>query len=150
MNYSFADRFYTIGDRLHRLMSIHSPRLPISRPEFFTMKAIVYLGKNHQKINTARLSDLLGVSKSAISQTINSMETKGYVRRILSTEDRRQPSVMLTESGLKMLESVKTDIYRKCALCFENFGEEKTTHFLQLLEELTAICEESQQETADK
>ena len=146
MDYSFADKFYTIGERLHRLMTQHVHLMAISKPEFFAMQTIAILKEKKQKINTAGLSEALGVSKSAISQTMNSIEEKGYITRTIDCEDRRQPMISLTDAGKEALMRGRESIYQNCMVCLDRFGKEKTEQFLTLLEELTTICEEQQKQ----
>lgn len=146
MDYSFADKFYTIGVRLHRLMTQHVHLMAISKPEFFAMQTIAILKEKKQKINTAGLSEALGVSKSAISQTMNSIEEKGYITRTIDCEDRRQPMISLTDAGKEALMRGRESIYQNCMVCLDRFGKEKTEQFLTLLEELTSICEEQQKQ----
>ncbi|MEO1034957.1 MAG: MarR family winged helix-turn-helix transcriptional regulator [Pseudomonadota bacterium] len=49
------------------------------------------------------LTEYLGATKGTVSQTINSLERKGLVRKRVAAEDRRAISVDLTRSGEKML-----------------------------------------------
>ena len=110
------------------------------------MQTIAILKEKKQKINTAGLSEALGVSKSAISQTMNSIEEKGYITRTIDCEDRRQPMISLTEAGREALMCGRENIYQNCMVCLDRFGKEKTEQFLTLLEELTSICEEQQKQ----
>lgn len=49
------------------------------------------------------LADYLGTTKGTISQTLKSLETKGYIRRVAGTKDRRVVRLELTEAGRGML-----------------------------------------------
>lgn len=49
------------------------------------------------------LADYLGTTKGTISQTLKSLEIKGFIRRIAGTKDRRVVRLELTEAGRVVL-----------------------------------------------
>ena len=141
MDYAFIDKFYTISERMRRIMAqrvhIHS----ITKQEFFMMQMIRWLEQEGKKVNTVRLSEALSVSKSAVSQMVNSLEDKCFVKRQLEAEDRRQPSIHLTERGCSMLTQEEASVYNGFFCIFDQLGEEKSNLFLSLLEDFAMLCE---------
>ena len=61
------------------------------------------------KCSSGKIADVLGLSSSNASKVIVSMEKKGLIDRIVGEEDRRQMHFILTEKGIKSLESFKCD-----------------------------------------
>ncbi len=49
------------------------------------------------------LADYLGTTKGTISQTLNSLELKGFIRRVAETKDRRMVRLELTQAGREVL-----------------------------------------------
>lgn len=146
MDCTFIDHFYTIIERLRRTMMTQPHSENMTKQEFFTMQVIGWLEEHHKKATTARLSQELTVSKSAVSQTVNSLESKGFVRRKLEATDRRQPSVHLTDQGQQALLQEKDTLYHQLFSIFGQMGEEKSRLFLDLLQDFTLLSEQFFQE----
>jgi DNA-binding MarR family transcriptional regulator len=64
---------------------------------------IVSIGTN-KNINITNLAKILGVSKSAVSQTITKLVKKGFVEKHLSPETENEVVLILTEKGQKVFE----------------------------------------------
>jgi MarR family transcriptional regulator, transcriptional regulator for hemolysin len=47
------------------------------------------------------MADMIGKNKSTILRLINSLETKGLVRRVVDFKDRRKNYLMVTKKGEK-------------------------------------------------
>lgn len=142
MDYAFIDRFYTISERMRRIMIQRKQVQNITRQEFSMLLDIRRLEQEGEKVNTARLSDVLSVSKSAVSQTINALEEKELLTRKPDPLDRRQPSIHLTDRGNSLLKLEETRVYSSFIPVFEHLGKENSVLFLQLLEKFAALCEE--------
>lgn len=138
-----ADQLYTMGEQLRRLLSLHEKKEGLKSPEFYTLLAISRFQEKNDCCTTGRLSEMLHVSKSAVSQTIHFLEEKALIFRTLDTADKRQPSIHLTEDGRKTLECAKETLRKRFQSVLEAFGEEKTDQFLSLLEELILVFEKA-------
>lgn len=55
------------------------------------------------KITTSNISDLLGITKPAISQALKKLEQGGYIKRKINNDDRRVVYVYLTKKGEQRL-----------------------------------------------
>lgn len=60
-----------------------------------------------QKYSSHELADILGLSNSNTSKVIKSVEKKGFIRRIVGKDDKRQMYFTLTAAGHKKIESIK-------------------------------------------
>lgn len=150
MDYAFIDKFYAIAERFRKLLSHQTLRHSMTKPEFFTMQMIRSLEIQGEKVNTARLSEELTVSKSAISQMVNSLENKSFVIRKLEAEDRRQPSIHLTDRGRHILTQEEITIYGNLCKVLENFGEERCTLLLDMLEDFAVLYEKAKHTAKEK
>ena len=84
--------------------------------------AFRYVGK---RLISTQLAQLLGITRSAVSQIVNRMEKDGVLRRIPDDVDRKIAYIELTESAL---ESYKEDLELSKAFigrAVEKYGEEK-------------------------
>jgi DNA-binding MarR family transcriptional regulator len=56
-----------------------------------------------QGVRLTELADWLAISKQACSQTVNQIETAGYLRRVTDPQDGRARIVQLTDKGVTLL-----------------------------------------------
>jgi MarR family transcriptional regulator for hemolysin len=66
------------------------------------------------QLSQERLAEQLDVGKAAVSRTVDSLESKGYVTRERRSEDKRTYSVMLTEAALSVgadIVAIYDDLY---------------------------------------
>ena len=57
--------------------------------------------------NPSMLSKEIGISISRISRVLNSLEKKGLIRRKISSQNKREITVNITESGSKKYSEIK-------------------------------------------
>lgn len=88
------------------------------------------------------LSELLEISKPAVSQMINSLEDKNFVERVTPKSDRRIVYVRLTEFGEKTLEKSFQEMYNKLNSYLEKMGEQDMETLVALLDKLHRIMSE--------
>ena len=143
MDNAFIDRFYTLADRLRRLLTQYSDIHDMTKQEFILMQLTHQLSNTNQKVNTAVLSEMLLVSKSAVSQMINNLEERGFLIRKADKSDRRKPSVELTSDGIDVLVSAEKTLHENLSLLFNQLGRDKSLLFLSLFEELLDFCDTS-------
>lgn len=58
---------------------------------------------------------LLSLNSSTVTGIINRLEKRGYVARISNEHDRRSKSIVLTASGLKLLDSTPNVLHERLA-----------------------------------
>jgi DNA-binding MarR family transcriptional regulator len=98
--------------------------------------AIVEVGRTEQ-ISLNELSDLLGLDKSTMSRTINSLVDGELAIREIHPEDRRYVTIELTEKGHLVFENIESsmEVYYKSIL--ESIPEDKREQVLESLKLLT-------------
>lgn len=85
------------------------------------------------------IADAFEVSRPATTQILNILEEKGYLSRSVQESDRRQVKIMPTKLGKKLLQDVKEKHLVSLEEVIDEFGEEKTSHMISLLEEFHEI-----------
>jgi len=96
-------------------------------------------------VTNSTLSELLEISKSAVSQMINALEDKAYVERLTTKNDRRLVYIRLTVSGEQRLEQQLQALLQRMAEIFDRMGREDTEDLLRLLEKLYLIVSDCSQ-----
>jgi len=94
------------------------------------------------EISPADLGGLLGVSKQAVSQLLDSLVLRGYVRRSTDAFDRRRSRLALTERGKAVAAVCRRAIDQVEQRITETVGEERVHHTRQTLEALIALASE--------
>jgi len=67
-------------------------------------EALRYIDRaNRYSASPSALAEYVGATKGTVSQTLISLESKGYVTRVRDNCDRRKVTLVLTEAGVAML-----------------------------------------------
>ena len=98
-----AERFWeavpTVWDRVREnLRSTATSRLNITVGQFHILRFI-----RHGKNTVGQLANSRQISRSAVSQSVEHLVEKGYIRRQERGEDRRYVRLELTEQGAELL-----------------------------------------------
>ena len=96
------------------------------------------------------LKDELGVSKSAISQMLSTLESEGLVRREIDPDDRRRIIVLPTDKTKALSEHLTDHMDELVETVIERFGAEKAETLLNLVEELTEVIKSIKEEDCTK
>jgi DNA-binding MarR family transcriptional regulator len=97
----YAERLAILIDRLARLSRELQYRDGLNPAQWETLR---YLAKaNRYSRSPSALAGYLGTTKGTASQTLISLESKGYVARNRCPEDRRQINLTLTPRGKELV-----------------------------------------------
>lgn len=106
-------------------------------------KASSCCGCGERGVCVSEIQRNLHISKPAVSQTLNSLEKKGYVTRAIDPVDRRKITVLLTQEGEKALSLAKRRYMESLDGVLDRFGSENVKNLLYLVNGLMDILEES-------
>lgn len=95
--------------------------------------------RGESNINPSMLSNHCGISRSAITQTLNSLEKKGFVKRILDDNDRRRFKVEITKKGMDIEREAYKNTKNNLNKIISNLGEEKAKELISLLKQTLEI-----------
>ncbi|BDD12996.1 hypothetical protein FUAX_54280 (plasmid) [Fulvitalea axinellae] len=70
------------------------------------------------------LMNLLSLNSSTISGILNRLEKRGYIARVSNEVDRRSKSIMLTASGIKLLEETPNVLHDRLADRLDKLSED--------------------------
>ena len=78
------------------------------QPSPLQFKILKYLFSNNDiEVNQKKLEEELGVNKSTISETLNTMEKQGLIKRVVSTTDERVKKIETTECSKERFAEMK-------------------------------------------
>lgn len=77
--------------------------------ESITNKQIILLGHvyEHGKLNTGEISEILGITPSAVSQMLGKLEKSGYIKRSINPNNRREIIVEMDARGNDYMRTSK-------------------------------------------
>jgi len=88
--------------------------------------------------NMSKLAQLLGVRPQTVTPIVDSLETGGWVRRVHSTEDRRESFLRLTPKGLRVIQSVRVSFFDKLGRALDEASPTSLAGAANVLEVATA------------
>lgn len=103
-----------------------------------------------QTVGIAQISRQLNISKPATTQSINRLEDKGVVERVILKSDRRSTSLKFTEKGLNLFQKEKKRVDDMMEEVVVRMGENDTVKFIELLDKFKVIFEEISEEYGEK
>jgi DNA-binding MarR family transcriptional regulator len=136
------EKVYKAIQKFKKISSFSEVFSDMSHSEFIMMKLIQDKTEEEKGVKISTLSSFLMISNPAVSQMINTLETKGYVERITTKNDRRVVYVTLTKLGEANLEKACQSFVRVASDILGKMGQEDTETLLRLLDKLYRIADE--------
>jgi len=90
-------------------------------------------------LNLADVSEVLGVSKQAASQLVDTLVVRGYVERIAHPEDRRRMTVGLTERGRSAAQEIRAAVEAVDAQLVDRVGADELAVARRVLGQLVEL-----------
>lgn len=94
-------------------------------------------------VTVSELSEFTQMTSSAVSQTVKSLEKKGYVVRTFNPADRRVVFVNASELGRQVLRQAAEDYMDYLDKITTALGKEDTDKLIELLEKLADVLPEN-------
>lgn len=99
--------------------------------------AIVEIGRK-RRMSLVDLADMLGLDKSTMSRTVNSLVSSGLVSRDLDNENRRYITIQLTEYGMTVFRRIEESMGKYYRSILSSIPADKRDQVLESLRLLTA------------
>lgn len=109
---SYGYHFNTIFTNIKRMMENRLKTYDVTHLQF---SILVNLYKNNVKTQKEMLQYVNG-DEANITRLINRLESKGFLKRVQSTEDKRKKHIVLTQSGI--------DLAQKTIACAQEVNNE--------------------------
>jgi len=144
---------------IHLMMNMRKLKPPfgieagLPQGEMMTLHKIAFMQFHaEQKLpedmdfSVSDIQEQLNISKPAVSQTLNSLEKKGLVKREISREDRRRITVRLTPEGNGRLLEFRRRADLMIDRIIERVGVAEMREFLDRCDNLMRISLEVREE----
>ncbi|MCI9079516.1 MAG: MarR family transcriptional regulator [Lachnospiraceae bacterium] len=126
-----------LGEELYNLLAEFLNRkmnrtvLDSIRGEYGVLRYLMYV---QDKISAGVLTEQLHVVPGRMTDILNSLEAKGFIKRQKSEQDRRRVVVCITESGRKEACQKREYIRNEYQGLFKILGRKDTEELIRLLE----------------
>ncbi len=113
---------------------------------------IRYLYENRDRdIFQKDIEKRFSIGRSTVTNTIQLMEKKGYIRRDAVESDARLKKVVLTEQGIELHNSMRKVSKELDARTLEGISDEELCTFFEVIEKLEKnLCEQQQERQQGK
>lgn len=107
------------------------------------LKAMTLLENNdHDSGINVFASDItveLHTSKAAVSQMLNSLEKRGYIRRDFNESNRRKIAIVLTPKGQQIVADTRREFLHLMSVVMERLGPDDTRTAIDLFDRFSDI-----------
>jgi len=134
-----------LAEVIHRFLHYYRPSIPGSPLKPHEIGMVIHI-QRYRRLRgkwpgPSAISEVMQVSRPAITATLNSLERQGYLCRILSPVDRRRFTVELTPLGQKLAQAAAREFCQTTQRIMTALGEEDSEKFQELLEKVILAME---------
>lgn len=91
-----------------------------------------YLAFEKDKATAGELSENLNVTTARVARILNSLETKGYIKRTEDNQDKRKTLVVITQNGESLAKKAKKEVIDKITKVIEEIGEKEAKEYIRI------------------
>lgn len=102
----------------------------------YDLKFLFFISFNNSPL-VNQLAEKLGLTNSTVSIRLNSLEEKGMIERIPSSEDRRKKNITLTPLGLKIVNLSRPNPMEHFLAVLNTLSDDEKEILLQLVKKMT-------------
>ncbi|MDE2001118.1 MAG: MarR family transcriptional regulator [Patescibacteria group bacterium] len=109
------ENFQALRNKMHTRLIAPARMCKVTQSQFFILAMIA----RHKEMTVGSISKQLNISSSAVTQLMDGLAAKGYVRRKASARDRRTLYLTLSPAGRKCMRQVRTKGMRVMETLFD-------------------------------
>lgn len=94
-------------------------------------------------VNPSNISDETGYSRPFVTSMLNILETEGYIKRNISSEDRRKFEIYVTDMGKSFLKEHFQKHYGQMNQLVLQLGQEDSEEFIRILKRASKILSQN-------
>ena len=139
---AFLREIYRINKRLEEI-KIFDEKLALNNTEMQMMREIVAAKEVGQRMISSRLAKILGVTRSAVSQMVNKLESRGVVCRVPDEKDRKIAYIELSDCALEIYGELRERVGRIMRNVIAKLGDKKVETFIRDANEFVDVFSEA-------
>ena len=117
-------------------------------PQGVTPAYIQYMDVIHklqaagENVKISDISDYLGLPRPGVTRTVKEMETKGFLKKIVSEEDGRIIYIMITDKGEALSEKYDKNYYNRLSEYMSEISDEEADCMIETIEKFYKVMNE--------
>lgn len=115
---------------------------PFTDTEFRLLREVLIASQENRKIISSELAKTLGLTRSAISQTITKLIKSNIIQRTPSKTNRKIAYIELTDKSLQHCKNIKAEVDRRINHFIQRLGQDKVIKFLNFSDVFVSVFEE--------
>jgi DNA-binding MarR family transcriptional regulator len=120
--------FHAFRNMIRAKTASLGPQNQITHSQWFVLTVIGHI----QKTSVKELSEILGMSSSAVTQFVNGLVQSGYVMRHQDPKDRRSAELKLSPKGKKYIAATKEKRIVEMAGIFDALTDRELEQYARL------------------
>lgn len=105
----------------------------------YSQVSMLYMLHYHKQLQVKQVADYLSVTKSAASQMLDSLSTKGLVDRRADIKDRRIVRFSLSGGGIKTLKNLNKLRFSSMRTRLEGLSQEELMTLATVVRKMSAV-----------
>ena len=105
-------------------------------------RTLMIISSTEEQISQTLLAEKLEISTAAVAVMLKKLESDGFIKRKVNSNDSRLNYIFLTDKGERIVEKSKKDFYMIDTALFEGFNDEDMTKLNIFLDKLQNNIEE--------
>ena len=102
---------------------------------------IIFANCEGERLISTQLAERLCITRSAVSQIVSNLESRGILKRVADPVDRKIAYVELTDSSMGVYQVAKESAERSVSKIVETFGRENLDQLLALSDKFWEVVE---------
>ncbi len=129
---TFGFIIYRTGHKVRHILNAYIKEYAITTDQWAVLECL----EKHNKMTQKEIADRTMKDAVSITRLIDSLASKGYVQRVVSTEDRRAFTIHLTSEGVRVHKKVKDLLLQMKPLVLHGIDIAELERALQILNQL--------------
>lgn len=138
---NYLKEIFTLVRKVETL-STADRKTRLNNTEFRMLGEILCARYAGKRVISTQLAQMLGVTRSAISQMVSRLESQGVVKRVPDSVDRKIAYVELTETAYETYQKDLEVYVNFVGRLVEKFGKERFHEMISLVDEFCALAME--------
>lgn len=136
------DYINVVANTVRRMLDARNKKRGISGTKFVAIHYIYSMTKKNIEVHDKNLCQRFNLSRSSVTEIVQTLEVDGYVKRKVSDIDKRLKTIIITEKGIElflsdqhMLDEVNDEVFASLT------SDEKKTLNIMLCKVIKSIEE---------
>ena len=123
------------------LINGNEKNVSLPKSEFFLLGLLLKEKRENdlEGILPSHISEKTKLSRPAVTQTLNSLEKKNYIKRVMEKNDSRKYKVQLTNEGIQAFEESLEQRIEGLSTILNELGKEKVLQLTEIFKDIVVI-----------